>query len=157
MNKMHALLGLTALVVSLSPSATAAEPAAPESARSFLMHIQEDSAAPIIKHCAESVPELKTFLEAEYATFRDRFRVASSEVLEAGVDSAELSKPVTPELKAEMARGQEQMLAQVKKLDARTFCTQLRANLANQTVDSIRIALQAALTNYTNQEAAKAP
>jgi restriction endonuclease Mrr len=134
-----------------------AQPAAAEPARSFLMRIQEDAAAPIIKHCAENVPELKTFLEAEYAAFRDKFRVANAAVLEAGVDSAELAKPVTPEAVAEFQKVQEQMLAQVKKLDPKTFCAQLRTNLANQTVDSIRIALQAALTQYTNQEAAKGP
>jgi hypothetical protein len=60
-------------------------------------------------------------------------------------------------VRAEFLKVQEQMLAQVRKLDPRTFCTQLRTNLANQTVDSIRIALQATLTQYTNREDAKTP
>jgi hypothetical protein len=157
MNQIRTIFGLATLLVSVPQFSREAEPAPAETARSFLMRIQEDAAAPIIKHCADSVPELKTFLEAEYAVFRDRFRVASAEVLEAGVDSAELSKPVAPEVVAQFTQVQEQMLAQVRKLDPRTFCTQLRTNLANQTVDSIRIALQTALTQYTSQEEAKTP
>jgi hypothetical protein len=156
MKQVHAVFGVAALLA-VPQFARQAEPAAAETARSFLMRLQEDAAAPIIRHCSASVPELKTFLEAEYAVFRDKFRVASAEVLDAGVDSAELARPVAPEVMAEFLKVQEQMLAQVRKLDPRTFCTQLRTNLANQTVDSIRIALQATLTQYTNREDAKTP
>lgn len=150
-------LALVIPLAVLAQAATAAESAAPESARSFLLRMQEEATAPIIEHCNASVPEQKTFLDAEYAVFKSRFRAASSGLLEHGVDSAELSKPVDPELAANLLQVQGQMLAQVKKLDARTYCTQLRANLANQTVDTIRTALEAAFRQYTSQEDVKQP
>ena len=151
------MLALAIAFAACVQTLAAAESAAPESARTFLLRMQEEATAPIIEHCNASVPEQKTFLDAEYAIFKSRFRAASAGLLEHGVDSAELSKPVDPELAANLTTVQAQMLAQVKKLDPRTYCTQLRTNLANQTVDTIRTALETAFRQYTSHEDARQP
>ena len=157
MNPIRMLVAAPILLAAFAQFATAAEPTAPESARSFLLRMQEDAAAPIIKHCADNVPELKTFLEAEYASFKSRFRAASAVVLEESVASEELEKPIPPEVAAELLRAQQQMLIRVKSLDAKTYCTQLRSNLANETVASLKLALASALAQYASQGEAKSP
>ncbi len=148
MNLQARTLVLSLVII---PSLVMTAPAKPpaESVGVLLLRLQEESAAPLVQHCAAQVPSLKRPLEAEYAQFRKRFRKATAP-LRAGIGTNdELSRTATPELIMQFKGMDADMLLQIQKRDPRSYCPLLKENLANATADSMRRNMESAFAQYT--------
>jgi hypothetical protein len=140
---------LVIVLVGISSSAFSAQAAVPETVGSLLLRLQEESAAPFIRHCSTKIPELKRPLEAEYSKFRKKFRKATAPLRAKIGKNSELSKPAPRELIAEFDQMGAQSLAQAQVLDPRTFCMKLKDNLSGATEESIQKNMQSAFAQYT--------
>lgn len=128
----------------VAPAATAST----ESVGELLIRNQLQSAVPLMAYCALQVPALKAPTAVEYQRFKDKFKKASTGFAKQIAASPELAKPATPELKNTLQGVDAQMLAEIQRLDSKTYCAQLKANLAGATAASIRTNLQAALARF---------
>ena len=140
-----------ALALICIPSMVLAAPAqAPaETVGVLLLRLQEESAGPLIQHCAASVPSLKRSLEAEYSQFRKKFRKATAP-LRAGIGTNdELSRPAPREVIKQFEGMDAEMLLQIQKLDPHSYCPMLKANLARATLESIRKNMESAFAQYS--------
>ena len=146
-----------ALLLNSAALLQAAEP--PESNRSFLLRSQVEATDPIIEYCVSQVPSLKTALEAAYADYKSKLLAVAAPLAEQLLGSEELSKPVDPNFVAEFGKVREQMLAQIKTVDAKAFCTPLPAKLASVDVAAFRASVEDAYNRFTNaaREKAKPP
>jgi hypothetical protein len=127
---------------------TGQAPSTGETVAAFLLRVQEESAAPLVRHCAEKVPNLKRPLQGEYARFRKRFRKATAS-LRTGIGStAELSKPASQDLIRQFEVMGAQDVARTATLDPLVFCSSLRENLSRATRESIQKNMESAFAQY---------
>ena len=130
------------------PPLTSQAASSVETVGALLLRVQEESAAPLVRHCVERLPDMKRPLEGEYARFRKRFRKATAS-LRAGIGSApELSKPATPDLIREFEAMGAQDVAQTAALDPLAFCSSLKENLSKATRESMQKSMESAFAQY---------
>jgi hypothetical protein len=114
----------------------------------LLLRVQEQSAAPLVRHCAAMLPDTRRALEAEYSRYKKKFRKAAQPLQARIRGTEELAKPATAALRAQFDGMQREDIARVAALDPRSFCATLRGNLAAATVESIQHNLQSAFAQY---------
>jgi len=133
-------------ISSLALAAPAEAPA--ETVGILLLRLQEESAAPLIQHCVDRIPDLKRPLNTEYQRFRKKFRQATAPLRARISANDELSRPAPRSLVKEFETMDVEMLAQVQTLDPGSYCPRLRQNLASATVESIRKNMESAYAQY---------
>lgn len=137
------LLGAASLSAMTSPATSRVE-----TVGSLLLRVQEESAVPHIRHCAEKVPSTKRPLEREYGRFRKRFRKATA-LLRTGIDSnAVLSRPASQNLVRQFELMGSRDVARTAGLDPLVFCPSLRENLSKATPESIQRNMESAFAQY---------
>lgn len=134
-------------MTALSLPAQAAAPA--ETVGALLLRLQEESAAPLVQHCAARIPKLKRPLEEEYQRFKTRFRKATAPLREQMKANEVLSRPAPREVIKQFEEMDAQSLAQFKGGDPQSSCNKLKANLANASAESIQKNMQSAFAQYT--------
>jgi hypothetical protein len=132
----------------LANCATAQAGASTETVGALLLRLQEQSAAPFVQYCGAKLPEFRRALETEYVQFKKRFKKATAPLRARAITDKELSKAASRDLIRQFEEMDAQSFAQIQKLEARSFCTQLRDNLAHATADSIQTNMQSAFAQY---------
>jgi hypothetical protein len=140
----RAFLFLAISVLGMTASAGAPD----ETVAEFLLRLQEQSAAPLVKHCSAKVPSLKRPLEVEYKRFKTRFRKATAPLRKRIQTGDELAKPASRALISEFETMGAQDLAEVTGMDPLVFCPTLRENLSNATSEAIRRNMESAFAQY---------
>jgi hypothetical protein len=135
-----------ALAVSLAVTAQSGAPT--ENVGALLLRLQEESASPLVQHCAVKVPDLKRPLEAEYLRFRKKFRKATAHLREGIPKDEELARPASSILVAELESMGAQDLARIRGLDPLVFCPTLRKNLSAATTESMQRNMESAFAQY---------
>ncbi|MEO8308689.1 MAG: hypothetical protein ABI616_11695 [Pseudomonadota bacterium] len=143
----NVVVPLLATLQSLALTAPAEVPA--ETVGVFLLRVQEESAAPMIQHCAARIPEQKKPLETEYAKFKKRFRKATAPLRAKIGRNSELSITASRELIQQFEGMDRESLVRIRKLDPHVFCPQLKANLSDATAESIRKNMENTFARYT--------
>ena len=135
-------------IVSLALSGVANADTRMETVGSLLLRTQEESAAPHVEYCGRELPKLRRSLDAEYASFRKKFRKATMP-LRARLESDEvLSQSATPRLRAQFEALRAEDQARVSGLDPQVFCLKLKQDLADATPESIQRNMQSAFSQY---------
>jgi hypothetical protein len=135
-----------AMISSLAP---AAQPAAhAETVGALLLRLQEQSAAPFVHYCGSKAPELQRPLETAYLQFKKRFRKATAPLRTQAATDSELSKAASSELIRQFEEMDAQSFAQTRDLEPRSFCAQLKNNLAGATAESIQTNMRSAFAQY---------
>jgi hypothetical protein len=130
------------------PAMTSQEPSSGGTVGSLLLRVQEESAAPFVRHCAEKVPSLKRPLQGEYARFKKRFKKVAASLRTEIIASTDLSKPASPELVRQFEVMGAQDFVRAAALDPLVFCSSLRENLSGATPESIRKNMESAFAQY---------
>jgi hypothetical protein len=136
------------LVAASLPVMTSQASSPMESVGALLLRVQEESAAPLVRHCAEKVPSLERILEKDYARFRKRFRKATESLRTRIGSSAELSKPASQILVSQFELMGAQDFTRTAALDPLVFCPSLGANLSRATAESIQKNMESAFAQY---------
>jgi len=146
--KIFARICVLLICAASLPAQTSQAPSPVETVGALLLRVQEESAAPLVRHCADTAPGLKRQLEGEYARFQKKFRkVAASLRTEIGT-SAELSKPAPPALIHQFEVMGSEDSARTAALEQLAFCSALRENLSKATPESMRKNMESAFAQY---------
>ena len=128
--------------------AFASDEKAPETIGEFVLQTPALTSRPLVNYCVLAQPGLSDALNGEYESFIRKITEAGKPLAERLSSDQNFASPVSPEMRAQVERVGEAMLAQVKKGDSSTYCNNIIQRMRDATVEQLRAQINQAYDGY---------